>query len=376
MSIHRWFTGFFLLLLMVAALFLNGWMFAARGFQEHFAKISGNGSGVVSMKQIREIQREVAMVEAQTAPRERELATLTLQVREANSAIDQLSKAVEAGTQDLAAKLVALEQKLQMRAAGDVTLPGLGARIERLEQNAAATSQAEVKLLRAQLDQLEAQSAEIVTKTEARAPLEAQMVALQTGLNADRQRLLTSKATFGDNFDEVVAEIESLTFSSPSGVGATLAQMHPIALSIWLVIVMGAMGSLLYLFPAYIANQPGNEVTFVSIIVRMVFGMVVALAFLIVANVGANIFAGAAPNQMVNFDSLGSFTIAGLGIIAGVMADDIAKSIHERGAFLFQGAGSNAGSLIGAARTRTIAPTKEDLPSGGLVNPHGGPGEA
>jgi len=148
------------------------------------------------------------------------------------------------------------------------------------------------------------------------------------------------------------------------------------------VMAMGALGSLLFLFPAYIANRPGQEVTFDTIVVRTVFGMVVAFAFAIVYHLGLAL-ASATGGTASNVDTVQSpFVIGGLGIVAGVMGDDIAKWIHDRGAYLFKaGDGATFGDLARSAATsaaanvsgRVLAPTKSDLPSGGLANPHGGP---
>ena len=50
MNFHRWITGFFLLVVMMTALFVNAWVFSARSFQDNFSKVTGGGSGAVSMR--------------------------------------------------------------------------------------------------------------------------------------------------------------------------------------------------------------------------------------------------------------------------------------------------------------------------------------
>ena len=70
--------------------------------------------------------------------------------------------------------------------------------------------------------------------------------------------------------------------ASPLAASASLAQAHPALLSPMLVLLMGALGALLYLFPAYL-NRPA-PVTMAEIAVRLIFGMCAALAFYELAN--------------------------------------------------------------------------------------------
>lgn len=376
MDIHRWLTGLFLLVLMLVVLFTSAWVFSARSFQEHFAVISGNGTGVVSARAIKEARRQIAALEASAAPDEMRVAGLQRQIDDANVEIDTLVKQQDDGARLLAGKVSALEAKAQIpaQAVPDDSFVGVASRVERLEQTT-GISNAELAPLSAEVETLGALNAKIIAAEDSKKRIEAEARALQTSLSDNRQRLISQKTQFGDHFDQIQTEIESLQNSSPLGFGARLAEIHPTFLSALLVAFMGALGSLLYLFPAYIANRPGQQVTFDTIIVRTVFGMVVAFAFLIVYKLGVILMGVAGTTESQPFDAAQNpFTVAGLGIVAGVMGDDIAKWIHDRGAYLFKGAGNAtfADAARGAA-TRVITPTKDDLPSGGLVNPHGGP---
>src|SRR5262249_17890079 len=93
------------------------------------------------------------------------------------------------------------------------------------------------------------------------------------------QRVLPSSP---EQFSRVYGEARALKSLSPLGVSAFLAQGSPSILSTLLVLLMGALGSLLYLFPAYL-NRP-QPVTMAEIAVRLIFGMCAALAFYVLAN--------------------------------------------------------------------------------------------
>src|SRR5262249_50380503 len=133
-------------------------------------------------------------------------------------------------------------------------------------------------------------------------------------------------------------------------------------LSIALVILMGALGALLYLFPAYLTRPV--PVTMAEIVVRLIFGACSALAFYVLANAGVAAFSlSSDAHQATTSASLTPFTVSLIGIIAGVTAEDIAKWIQDRGRGIFQQGGQAA----------TQAAAQVDAGFTG-VNPHGGPG--
>jgi hypothetical protein len=137
-----------------------------------------------------------------------------------------------------------------------------------------------------------------------------------------------------------------------------LAQGHPALLSTVLVLLMGALGSLLYLFPAYL-NRP-VPVTMAEIVVRLIFGMCAALAFYVLANAAIAGFSVASSAQLTTTSSaLNPFAVSLVGIVAGVMSEDIAKWIQERGRGIFQQGGAAASAPPQAA---------DAVPGGGLVN--------
>jgi hypothetical protein len=163
-----------------------------------------------------------------------------------------------------------------------------------------------------------------------------------------------------EHYDRIRNEARSLQSLSVFGATTYLAQGHPSLLSTVLVLLMGALGSLLYLFPAYL-NRPA-PVTMAEVFVRLIFGACAALAFYVLANALAAFSVSAAPQQLATTSAtLNPFTVSLVGIIAGVMSEDIAYWIQTRG----------RGVLGGGAPARPAqAPggTEETAPTGGLVN--------
>src|SRR5262249_30532640 len=83
-------------------------------------------------------------------------------------------------------------------------------------------------------------------------------------------------------FSRVREERQALEVLSPWKVATHLSDAHPAQLSIALVMLMGALGALLYLFPAYLTRPV--PVTVAEVLVRLIFGACAALSFYILAN--------------------------------------------------------------------------------------------
>lgn len=157
------------------------------------------------------------------------------------------------------------------------------------------------------------------------------------------------------HYERIRNEAKSLQSLSVFGMTVYLAQGHPALLSIMLVLIMGMLGSLLYLFPAYL-NRPA-PVTMGEIFVRLVFGMCAALAVYVLANALATFSVTGGPTQVTTTSAtLNPFTVSLIGIIAGVMSEDIAKWIQDRGRGIFTPGGA------------APAAAPENSPTGGLVN--------
>jgi hypothetical protein len=159
-----------------------------------------------------------------------------------------------------------------------------------------------------------------------------------------------------EHYDRIRNEAKSLQSLSVFGLSAYLAQGHPSLLSIMLVLLMGALGSLLYLFPAYL-NRPA-PVTMAEIFVRLIFGMCAALAGYVLANALASFSVGTPTATLTTTSAtLNPFTVSLIGILAGVMSEDIAQWIQDRGR-----------GVLGGGASRPAAAPQENAPTGGLVN--------
>src|SRR5262249_1177586 len=94
--------------------------------------------------------------------------------------------------------------------------------------------------------------------------------------------------------------------------------------------------------------------------VRLIFGMCAALALYVLLNATiAGISLTQSVAQASTSSTLNPFTVSLIGIIAGVLSEDIAKWIQDRGRGIFTQGGAPAQSAADA--------------SGSMINPHGGP---
>ncbi len=251
-------------------------------------------------------------------------------------------------------------QGLQARIATLAARPGL-----------APADQQMLASVRGQIDQLATLESTLETRDAERATLVAQQ-RLLGGQTAEAERrviALRQSIVPDDKFDRIASEVRALQRTSPLNVGTTLVQLHPTFMSTVLVLLMGLLGAILYLFPAYMSRA--NPVTFAEIAVRSIFGMCTALAFYIVANAtlaGFSFVPTSPGSTTLNSGvSINPFTVSLIGIVAGVMADDIARWIKNRGGELFGGGAA-------APAATTTANTQDGDASFTGVNPHGGPG--
>jgi peptidoglycan hydrolase CwlO-like protein len=367
MSLHRWFAGFFLLLLMVAALITNAILFSARSFQHNLAAIDAKSGGVVVYSELESIKTQVQQLQNQAAPLMGEAQQLEAKVAAAQREVDTARENVAREQSRVMASLLALESTANITQAADASTvfdqEEIVTRAKAIE--AARTLPSETRqaagAVRTAATSASALEEAIGPKEEALSKAQIELRLIGEQIATSNNQILGLKARFGDDFDRVYAEAQALKRSSPAGIAAFMATMHPTFLSTILAIIMGALGAVLFLFPAYL--NPSNQVTFVVIIVRLVFGMVAALAFYIVANVAGVALTSGNAGVTVGTD-LNPFMVAFLGIIAGIMADDIAKWIHERGREILGG---------GAAPPPPAQVASTAYDPGGIVNPRGGP---
>jgi hypothetical protein len=364
MTLKRWFAGFFLLLLMVTALFINSILFSARSFQHNLFQVDPASGGVISLAELAATETQVAELERQTAPQRGEAAIAEQKAAEAKLALDTAQDAVTAQQVKILSAVAALEETAGLppaAATGAFDTADVAQRLERISAQRATAAQTRdgVIATRSELIKLADTEETLAPKEQELARLEAEKRRIGEFIETSNRAILGLKGQFGDNFQRIRNEARALEQSSPFGLGSKLVSMHPTFLTTVLVCLMGALGALLYLFPAYLNRD--NNIYFADIVVRLVFGMVTALAFYIVANAsiaGLTFMPGQEASSNVGA-SLNPFAVSLIGITAGIMADDIAAWIRERGREVFGGSRRNEAPA---------APAGTSMP-----NPHGGP---
>lgn len=361
MSFHRWLTGAFLLLLMVFALAANAILFSARSFQHNLVQVDPSSGGIISLEKMRATDTEIARIQDSVRMQRGAVAEAQAKFDVAKRETDQAVAALDAANIALEGRIATIEArfKLQSPPPSSYDPLGLAQRLERLgvQPGATPSDRTEVVALKDAAKKMIGLNTELSEKEAALTEAEANLK--QAGASvADADRtVLGLKAQFGGDYDRIRNEADALSRGSLYGIGAQLVGMHPTFLSTVLVCLMGGLGGILFLFPAYVANR--FPVTFVVIIVRLVFGMVTALAFYIVANATLAGFAfmpGQDGGQATSM-SLNPFTVSLLGIIAGVMADDIAEWIHNRGRDIL-GGGRGPTALPRGDVAADVAPPK------------------
>lgn len=370
MSIYKFAVGIVLAVAMVAVLGLSALVFSSRDFQFGVAQISPSTNGLISFARLEEADAQINQIEAESAGPRGEL----LEVEQQVAALDAQVQSAEAAANDARAAMVGAIAEVETHAnvqtaqsaAADMSAQGLSTRINSLASRAglAAPDQQAVAQLRTQVRALATQEEALDDHSAERAALVARQ-RLVGGQVAESNRrifaLQQSVVPDYEHFARIRGEAYALKNLSPLGISAFLAQGHPALLSTTLVLLMGALGSLLYLFPAYL-NRP-QPVTMAEIIVRLIFGMCAALAFYVLANAAIAGFSIASSVQQATTSStLNPFTVSLVGIVAGVMSEDIAKWIQDRGRGIFTQGGAPAAAAAASEPEFTG------------VNPHGGPG--
>ncbi len=370
MTFHRWFAGFFLLILMVIALFVNSLLFSARSFQDNLAHIAPDTGGVIRLADLEQVETTVSMLKNQTAPQRGELAQLELRVaavkKDVETARDTIL-AIEARMRARTAELEAAAGLTPGAGGGAFDAADVSQRLDRVAavRTLEAGAREAVIAVRAELAKLPDLEVALSAHETDLADLEAERARASEFVSTSERTILGLQGQFGGDFTRVRNEAQALVASTPFGLGPRIVEMHPTFLSTMLVLIMGALGALLYLFPAYLNRA--NRIFFADIVVRLVFGMVVALAFYIVANASLAGFAFVPGGETGSTGaSLNPFTVSLIGITAGIMADDIAAWILKRGRELIGGG-------VPMAAPRVAPPPEVNEPMG--VNPNAGAAE-
>lgn len=386
MTFHRWFAGFFLLILMIVALFANSILFSVRSFQDNYAHLVPSSGGVLRLSELQSVYAEVEALERQTAPERGAAAAAGVQAAAAQRDLDKARDEL-AGLQS---QVLTLTSDLETAAgltpaagAGAFDAVDVGQRLDRVSAQRARAPQVRDGVIAVRENLTKLADAELALR-----PKEAEVARLEAEKRRAAEFIRTSqmaidglKGQYGSDFQRVRNEAHALVASTPFGLGGRIVEMHPTFLSTMLVLIMGALGALLYLFPAYLNRD--NRIFFADIVVRLVFGMVVALAFYIVANATLAGFAFVPGGDTGTAGaSLNPFTVSLLGIIAGIMADDIASWILKRGRELLGGGFDSSASrapsrpTVGGApyadAARDARATTVPAPASGDSPPRGG----
>lgn len=381
-SVWNTFVGFGLTAAMLVTLGACAITFSARSFQHNFAQVSGNETGVVSLAAIARMKLQVDALERAKQPLQVRLDA----VEREEDALSVRYLSLESGAMERAERidqaLSAIEARLGRERDGGMQAGVLLQRLEAVQSDPGLLPEETRGLAdaRSALGEVNRLAAEAAEAASARDAVREEARGLNAELKVVEERILANDAGAVRNFDQILAEVDSLKHTSPFGVALYLAQVHPAFLSTLLVCLAGALGSLMYLFPAWLMNQ--EQVSFDDIAVRMLFGMLTAFGFMIVANAANSLLGFGAVETPMPQPSLNPFTIAGLGIIAGVMADDVSKWVHQRAVYLIRQGG--AGRFISGVENATITTSPRPARAaggasvapdgaGGLVNPHGGP---
>lgn len=362
MTLQKWLVGFVLTTTMIIVLACAALLFSVRDFQYGLREVVP--SGLVDMQRLDEVQTLIASQQGRVdGPRGEQLA---LEQRVAT--LDEEMNAIDRNRAEIAGDLSRLEVLAQMEPgeALDLSASALNARAAAVARQPSLDAEAQQQLasVRARIAQLDQQETDYASKQTERQRLAADQDRLASRLQEENRTVLAlqssvvggaDEATISHNYERVRREVQALRTMSPSGIGAMLAGGHPSMLSTALVLLMGALGAILYLFPAYLTRP--EPVTYSEIIVRLIFGMCAALAFYVLANAAvAGISVADNVSQADTAAGLNPFTVSLVGVIAGVMAEDLAKWIRDRSSGVLTQGGSSAPPRA-AAPAATAAPS-------------------
>ncbi|MBC7767994.1 MAG: hypothetical protein H7124_04345 [Phycisphaerales bacterium] len=372
MTFYKFAVGVVLALVMVAVLAMAALVFSARDFQFGVQQLSPQTGGMISFAKLDQANAGIDEIEVATSGPRGEQRDLANQLAALDAQVQTITNDADEARAAMVGVIAEIELSANIQAASaaaDTSAQALTQRVNSLaaRQGLPPTDQQRVAQLRAQAQQLTEQEEALDERDAERAALVARQRLVNGQVQEADRRVLALQSSVVPEIDEyarVRGEAQALASMSPFGVSAHLAQGHPALLSTALVLLMGSLGSLLYLFPAYLTRPA--PVTIAEIIVRVIFGMCAALAFYVLANAAITGFAvgSAATTAATTSSALNPFTVSLVGIVAGVMSEDIAKWVQERGrGFLTQGGGAAA-----AAAASASAPAPETAPGGGLVN--------
>jgi hypothetical protein len=370
MTFYKFVVGALLTLAMILVLGMGALVFSARDFQFGVREISSSTNGLINFERLAEAEQEIEKIMAESSGPRGEAIDIGKQI----AALDGEARAEEGDASQLRISMVRGIADIEMRAraqantsaAADLSAQGLAQRVNALASRAglSAADQESVAALRLQAQRLGAFDAAQDERTAQREALATRQQLVQGQVSEVERRINALQSAVVEDvaqYERVRGEVEALRKVSPLGLSAFLAQGNPALLSTALVLLMGALGALLYLFPAYLNRA--QPVTIAEIAVRLIFGMCAALAVYVLANAAVSSFSfGSEASTPGTSSNLNPFTVSMFGIVAGVLSEDIAKWIQDRGRGIF----TQSGGVANVGDSGAIG-------GGSAVNPHGGP---
>jgi hypothetical protein len=119
---------------------------------------------------------------------------------------------------------------------------------------------------------------------------------------------------------------------SPVRFSSLLITTRPDMLALWLVILMGVLGSSLQMTSAYF-KEPDREVTIGSYFLHLSVGAITALAIFIVAKAGVPVIADA--SRLGGDAAINPYFVSFLAIVSGLLSENALASIEAQGKRLF-----------------------------------------
>ncbi len=370
MTFYKFAVGVVLAAAMIIVLFLSVVVFSSRDFQYGVAQTASTTSGLVDFSRLEDVGKLSDDLLANSDAPRRELGIL--QERRTNL-VEQSREADRLITEARTSAASSIAQ-FEPRAGQPAGESPSGASDEQLQTRLQALAQrpelaeaerGRVQTLVSSVQQISEHEAVIASNAEQLRETEQRFLSLsrQVGESDAQIAALQRTVVAPEHFTRIRNEAKALQNLSVLNISAQLAQGHPALLSTFLVLSMGALGSLLYLFPAYL-NRP-EPVTMAEIFVRLIFGMCAAIAAYVLTNAAISTFQITdTQTQAATSAGLNPFAVSLIGIVAGVLSEDIAKWVQDRGRGVLQITGSTRGNVPGSTAQRA----DDAAPTGGLVN--------
>jgi hypothetical protein len=176
---------------------------------------------------------------------------------------------------------------------------------------------------------------EIETLNEERAASEEALNAvfdsIKAGLSSNNEVKSRIENTFYELQPSEASERPSLRFST------LLITTRPDMLALWLVILMGVLGSSLQMTNAYFKDRE-RQVTIGSYFLHLSVGAITALAIFIVAKAGVPVIADA--SRLGGDAAINPYFVSFLAIVSGLLSENALASIEAQGKRVF-GEGSS-----------------------------------